>query len=239
MKPKNKFLIILGPVLFFAGVLIGIVFFAALIWPSLESDFYFGYSAGADTKLRLTCPHIMTLADNGVITAIVTNKVDRPISPEVEANISAPIPQTIRTKPTIEPGQTAALKWDINSDNVDFGHLILAQVYQFSAYATPTAMGKCGTLFLFTSALTGNEIYLFSLVGSLALIIAGIGISLLGSGSLVELGQKRFSGMVLLGGIIVVGIILGTLDQWLFGVLVLALAVLMLTIQITQRLNPS
>jgi hypothetical protein len=239
MRPKNKFLTAVGPVLFFIGALIGIIFFAGLIWPSLEANFYFGYNGGADTKLRVSCPRIITPADSAVVTATVTNKVDRPISPYYQTLISGPAIQTIQSKPVIEPGQTVDLKWDINEEDVAYGHLIMAQIYQHSTYKTLTAMGDCGSLYLFISGMTGNQVYTISFAATIILIITGIGLWRFGSGTLTGLGQERFSGMALLGGIILVGILLGTMGQWILGILALVLAILMFSIQIGHRLNPS
>jgi len=239
MKPKNKFLVSLGLILFFIGAMLGMLFFAGLTWPHLEANFYFGYSGGADTRMRLFCPHILTPKDSGVVTSAVTNKVDKPISPIIQTEISGPIMQTLRTRPSIDPGQTLNLKWDVNADDLAYGHLIMVEVYQYSTYKTPTATANCGTLFLFLPALTGQQIYLSALAASLIGMISGIFIWILGNGTLTGLEQERLWGMVVLAGIIVLGILLGTLGQWILGTLALALSVLMFVIQLSRRLAAS
>ncbi len=239
MKSKNNFLVRLGSVLFFVGALLGILFFAGLTWPHLEANFYFGYSGGADTKLRLSCPHILTPQDVGAIRATITNKVDKPINPIIQTEISGPIMQNLRSQPSIAPGQTLDLKWDVSADDVAYGHLIMVEVYQFASYKTPTATGSCGTLYLFMPTLTGEEIYLLTLAISLIGIVSGLILWRFGSGTLTGIEQERLSGMVVLAGVIVLGILLGTLGQWLLGVLALALAVLMFVIQFSRRLATS
>ncbi len=239
MKPQNKILNNLGLVLFFTFILLGIIFFAGLVWPNMESNFYFGFNQGAETKLQLFCPHILTPQDSSSITASVTNKVDQPISPTFQALISGPVFQNVQTQPSIDPGQTLKVKWPVNGDNIIFGHLIIARVYQSSSYKTSTATANCGTLFLNLSGLTGTQIYVgvlvISLLGStLGLILWAIANRPLGGRSL-----ERLWGLILLGAVVVLGILLGTLGQWLLGTFAFFFSVLMFIILVSRRSVPA
>jgi len=239
MKSQNKILSAVGWVLFFAGILLGIILFAGLTWANLEANFYFGYNGGADTKLRITCPHILTPRDSGIVTATVTNRTDKVIKPALEAQLSGPILQTARTVPSIEPGQTRLVTWPVTPDNVAFGHLVMAQVYQFASYKTGTAMADCGALFLYTPRLTGMEIYIFVLVVSLVMAATGFVLWLLGNRSLPEKSIERMWGMVLLAAVVLLGILFGSLGQWILGMFAFFLSVLVFVIQVTRRLMPS
>jgi hypothetical protein len=239
MKSQNKILSAVGWVLFFAGILLGIILFAGLTWANLEANFYFGYNGGADTKLRITCPHILTPRDSGIVTATVTNRTDKVIKPALEAQLSGPILQTARTVPSIEPGQTRLVTWPVTPDNVAFGHLVMAQVYQFASYETGTAMADCGALFLYTPRLTGMEIYIFVLVVSLVMAAAGFILWLLGNRSLPEKSIEHMWGMVLLAAVVLLGILFGSLGQWILGMFAFFLSVLVFVIQVTRRLMPS
>ena len=237
MRSKNKFLSQLGLILFFVGALVGILFFAGLVWPSLEANFYFGYSGGADTKLRLSCPRIVTPQDKALVRAAVSNKVDRPISPRFQTQISGPIMQVIQSQYTIEPGQTIYPTWEVGSNDLAFGHLIIAQVNQYASYKTPTAAAACGSLFLFVPRLTGGQIYDLALVISMGLVVIGLFSWRAGRGDMTGLEHDQFMGMLLLGGIVLAGIVLGTLAQWILGTLALAIAVLLFIIQIERWLS--
>jgi hypothetical protein len=239
MEPKKRLNNRLGTALFFASALFGMLFFAALTWPSLEANFYFGFNGGAETKLNLICPHILTPQDSGAITAIVANKVDKTISPVFQANFSGPMLRSLRTQPSIEPGKTEAIKWPVTTTDVDFGHLIMAQVYQFSSYHTPTATATCGSLYLYLPLLTGLQVYILALVLSLLGIAIGIVLWVTDNRPLTGRSLESFWGMTLLGGIVLLGIVFGSLGQWLLGTLTLALSLLMFFIQVTRKLNPS
>jgi hypothetical protein len=239
MKPQTKILFAVGLVLFFAGSLLGIIFFAGLTWASLEANFYFGYNGGADAKLHLSCPHIITPLDSAVVTAAVTNKVDKAISPAVEAMLSGPIIQTTRLVPSIEPGQTQFLDWPVDTDNIAFGHLIMAQVYQYSSYKTGTAMATCGALYLNLPHLTGTEVYILLLVVSLVVAAAGFVLWLIATRSQPENARERLWGMVLLAVIVLLGLLFGTLGQWLLGTFLFFLSILVFIIQVSRRWMPS
>ncbi len=239
MEAKTKSLSVLGLVIFFAGAVIGILFAAALIWPSLEADFYFGYRAGADTKMHLSCPRIITPQDHAAVTATITNKVDRPISPRVETDLSGPVTQTIQSTPTIQPGETLRLNWPVNAAQVDFGHLILAQAYQFSSYATGTAMSQCGSLFLFIPVLTGTAIYILVFFLSMVLLLGGLFLWRYSRRSLAVQRQERFYGMILLIVFVLAGILVGSLAQWIPGIFAMIGALLMFWILIVRSLNPA
>ena len=239
MKPQNKILGGLGLVLFFIGVLLGMVFFAGLTWASLEASLYFGFNGGAETKLHLVCPYIMTPQDSGSVRAIITNKVEKPISPVIQADFSGPMLRTIRTQPSIDPGTTQEIKWAISSRDVDYGALIMAQVYQYSSYSTPTAMATCGTLFFNLPVLTGLEIYILALVLSLLVIASGIGLWIINNRPVTGRSLEYLWGLAFLAAIVLLGILFGSLGQWMLGIFALVLSLLMVFIQIVRRLMPS
>jgi hypothetical protein len=239
MKPQNKILNALGLVLFFTGILLGVAFFGSLTWANLEARFYFGFNGGAETTLRLTCPHIMTTHDTGSVTAVVANKVEKTINPIFQADISGPLLRSVRTQPSIEPGKTQQVKWEISAKDVDYGHLIMAQVYQYASFKTPTATATCGTLFLNLPGLTGMQVYILILVVSLLGIAIGIALWLIGNRTLKGRFVERLWEMVLLTVVVLVGILFGSLGLWIFGTLALVLSLLMFVVLIGRRFMPS
>ena len=238
MRPQNKILGGLGLALFFTGVLLGMAFFAVLTWASLEASFYFGYNGGAETKLRLACPYIMTPQDSGSVTATVVNKVEKTISPVFQADFSGPMLRSIRTQPSIDPAKTREIQWAISAQDVDYGSLIMVQVYQYSSYKTPTAMATCGTLFLNLPTLTGMEIYILALVLSLLGITAGILLWLINNRPVTGRKREYLGGILFLTAIVLLGILFGSLGQWMLGVFALGLSLLMFVIQLVRPYTP-
>ena len=214
-------------------------FFTSLSWANLEASFYFGFNGGAETKLRLICPHIMTSQDNGSVTAIVTNKVEKTISPIFQADISGPVLRTIRTQPSIEPGKTQQIKWEIGVDDVDYSHLIMAQVYQFSSYKTSTATATCGTLFLNLPGLTGLQVYILALVLSLLGIAVGFVLWLFSNRPFQGRSLQQLWGMIFFASIVLMGILFGSLGQWILGLFALVISVLLFVALIGRQFMSS
>jgi hypothetical protein len=236
MKPQNKILNALGFILFFAGVLLGMVFSAGLIWANLEANFYFGFNGGADTKLRLACPHIMTPQDSDSVIAIISNKVDKTIEPILQADFSGPMLRSVRTKASIDPGKTEQIRWAISAEDLDYGHLIMAQVYQYSSYKTSTATATCGTLFLTIPALTGMQVYILVLGFSLFGIATGVALWLMGNWKRKERSAEHFWGMIFLTVVVFAGILVGSMGLWVLGIFALALSLLIVISQVSRWL---
>jgi hypothetical protein len=240
MKPQNKILGYFGLTIFFIFSLLGILFFAGLNWAHLESHFYFGFNGGAETKLYLVCPHIITPQDSATVSARIFNKTDKVISPFIESQISGLVLDDERIQASVEPGQTQELKWKVGPENVTFGHLIMAQVYQFESYKTPTATATCGSLFLNLPLFSGIQLYYLTMIISLAGMLAGM---LLWYSNTRKPGvtlREHGSGMIVLIVIIMIGIYFGSQGLWIFGVLALALSVIMFIIQLFgRRLSPA
>jgi hypothetical protein len=202
-------------------------------------NFYFGYNGGAETTLKLTCPFIMTPRESGSAVAAVTNKVERTISPIFQADISGELIRTIRTQPSVQPGETAKLTWDLSAADVVYGHLILVQVYQKPSFKTPTAADTCGTLFLDLPGLTGMQVYLLALAASLLCMAVGLALWLVGRRSLPQRTSAEQWGMVALSAFVLLGILFGSLELWILGVLALVLTLLMLVVMFGRRLTAS
>jgi hypothetical protein len=239
MKPKNRFLILFGWTLFFASAVVGMILFTGLTWANLEANFFFGYNGGAETHLHLKCPTILTLSDSGAITATITSKVDQVIHPNMFVQISGNPITVAHESPKINPGDTVLLQWPVGPDEVSFHHLIMAQVYQYSSYKTPTATDNCGTVFLYVTGLTGKQVYWIFLITSLAGMALGLALWLIGNGVLSELATERMWGMIFLAAVVIIGIFFGTIGQWIPGLLAVALAVLMFFVQVSRRLLPA
>jgi hypothetical protein len=237
MESKNKSLNTLALILFFMGVLVGMALFAGLTWANLEASFYFGYNGGADTKLRLSCPRILTARETGTVTALVTNKSERVITPSMDAQISGPILTMTRTNSAIEPGKTIRVEWKVNAEDVEYGHLIMVQVYQNSYATTPSAMATCGTLFLNIPGSTGNQVYFITLAISLFGMIGGLGLWLLTAWPLTGKSVEQMGGMVFLAVVTLLGILFGSLGSWALGVFCLVISLFMVVVLTGRRLS--
>jgi hypothetical protein len=218
----------LGLSLFFLGVLIGLLLFGSLTWADLESNFYFGYGVQGSERLKLSCPLIMTAAETNQVKVTVPNVADKLIEPRLRASISNSrvLVRTEDTQIQVEPGSKGQVSWEMDPQDIVFGHLIMVSVYQFQTYKLPSADGKCGVLVLKVPGSNGMLVYYVALLASLALM--GVGLASWSRARRPLEGRLLLHarGLTFLAGVIVLGIVVASLGAWLFGVILAALSVL-------------
>ncbi len=240
MKPRNKPVRALGLVLFFAGALLGMALFGSSVWADLESSFYFGYGIKGRNTVKLSCPQIMTAADSKSFTAYIRNTTDRLVEPSIQTDISNILAvRSDRTTVSVAAHQTAPVSWQLTTDDVVFGHLILVHVYQFQVYVLPSADANCGIVFLYLTGVTGRQVFILALLGTLLGIAGGLALWASNSRPLEGHIRQQMLGMVFLSSIVAAGMLLSWIGWWVPGVLVFALAALMVIILLARYvLNP-
>jgi hypothetical protein len=239
MQSTQKLFRTLGIILFCAGVLAGMVMFILMNWAYFEASFYFGYSAPADKKLtNLRCPLVMTTSDTGEVTMSVTNttKMDLSIPVQIELSYYGAA-NLVNTAYPVSAGETRSLSWPVTSDNLVFGHLVMARVYQFSAYTLPSRTNTCGTVMVALPGVTGMEVFISMLVFSLGGLAAGWGLWLAGNRPLQGEGIIATRAMTFFTIIVVLGFLGGILGWWGLG-LICAAGVLLLTISVAGYYIP-
>jgi hypothetical protein len=235
MKPRNNSLRALGIILFFAGTLLGMALFGVSIWADLESSFYFGYGIKGNRTVNLSCPLIATAADDKSVTAYIQNTTDRPLEPSILVDVSNILAvRSERTKAAVPARQTVPVRWQLTSEDVVFGHLILVHVYQFQASVLPSADANCGILYLNLSNLSGRQVFTLALLGTMLGIIAGLALWARNSGPLEGQTHQQQLGMLFLSGIVAVGLILSWIGWWVPGLLAFVLAFLMVIILLAR-----
>ena len=237
MKTHGKLIHSAGLILFLAGIFIGMITAGGLTWAGLEAHFYFGYGIQGDRALKVHCPLVLAAADTGAVAVSVSNPSEMQVEPKIKADISGPYyPNTSQVQLTIDPGQRQTARWEIGSGNITFGHLILAQVYQYASYPLSSAKGYCGTLVLNLHGLTGKQFFALFLTASLFGIIVGLLLAGLGRRHMDERKTDETGGLLFLSGLILVGILAGAMGWWMLGVIVLAISVLLTVILFGRRI---
>lgn len=144
----------------------------------MEAYFYFDYLPAEGSLTTLKCPFILTSRESGQVTVRYSNTSSLTLAPQFHVQISASGLEfrTLDSNPSIAPGETRQLHWAIDSQDVIFGHLILAQVYQSPVYGNPDLVGRCGTLWVDLPQLTGRQLFTGVLAGNLLLVGLGWGL---------------------------------------------------------------
>jgi hypothetical protein len=220
MQKNKKYLSPLGITLFSIGIFIGMVMFFLMNWANLEAYFYFGYSTPADKNLTsLRCPLLITPSDTGKVTIRISNETGRDLEPSVETDISSHnVTRSEENSYLLTAGQTRKLGWNITSDDIVFGHLILAHVFVHRVYTLPSCANTCGTLVVNLGGLNGNQLFVVVLV--MTIVCLAIGWSLWQAGNRSPLRKERIAtmAMAILTGVVLLGILAGCIGWWGVGI---------------------
>jgi hypothetical protein len=244
MQSRRKSFRTLGIILFSAGVLAGMVMFIFMNWAYFEASFYFGYSAPADkTLITLRCPLLMTTADSGLVTMSVTNSTNRDLSILIQTEFSYYGAATLdKISYPVAAGETRNLSWTVTSDNLVFGHLVMARVYEFGAFTLPSRTNTCGTVVVALPAVTGIQVFIIVLVFSLICMAAGWGLWIAGNRPLQGEGIIATRAMTFFTIIVILGILGGIIGWWGLGLICAAAGVLLIISVVgyyVQISNPS
>ena len=230
MQTKKKLFRTLGIIFFSIGILAGMVMFIFMNWAYFEANFYFGYTFPADKPLTtLRCPLLMTSSETGAVTASMTNNTDRDLSILVQTEISYFGAATSeRLSYPLAAGETRRLSWTVTSDDIVYGHLIIARVYVFNAYTFPSRTNTCHTMVVDLPGLTGIQPFIIVLALSLVSLMAGWGLWLAGSRPLRAEGLIATRAMALLTAVVLLGLLAGWIGWWGLGLICCVVSVLMI-----------
>jgi hypothetical protein len=197
----------------------------------LEANFYFGTTASADESLTtLRCPLLMTTSDTGEVSIRLTNDTNRDLAPSIITDISTNnVFRSGRENYPLAAGETRTLGWTVTSDDVVFGHLIMARVFVFSAFTMPSRAGTCGTVVVDLPGLSGAQLFVIVLAFIIGCMTAGWGLWLAGSRPFQTEELITLRAMVFFTITLAPGLIAGVIGWWLVG-LICAVACLLLII---------
>jgi hypothetical protein len=233
MQGKKRLFRTLGIIFFSAGILVGMVMFILMNWAYFEANFYFGNAGSADKTLTtLRCPLLMTTADTGAVTISVTNSTDRDLSLLIRTEISySGAARSERTNYPLTAGETRRLSWTVTSDDMVFGHLIMARVFVYSVFTLPSRANTCGTVVVNIPGLSGIQLFAIVLAFSLACMATGWGLWLTGNRPLQADGLIATWAMSIFTGVVLLGILAGCVGWWGAG-LICAVASVLLTFSV-------
>jgi hypothetical protein len=230
MQGKKKLFRTLGVIFFSASVLVGMLMFILMNWAYFESYFYFGYTFPADKALTtLRCPLLMTTAETGAVTFNITNNTDRDLSPLIRTEISYyGAARSERINYPLAAGETRRLRWTVTSDDMVFGHLIMARVYVYSTFTLPSRTNTCGTVVVNLPSLTGIQLFVIVLAFILVCMALGWGLWLAGSRPLQTEGVIATRAMAVFTPVVLLGVLAGCMGWWGAGLFCAVAGVLLI-----------
>ena len=230
----------LGTTLFVVGLLMTLTLGALAIWGDFEASL-FDISIRAESGLNsLRCPILITPHEQGQVSAAFRNTGERPVNRPVRARISDGFITLIREENVqlpLQPGEQKRHHWDISpADAVYDGWLILVRVSTLRQAPMPSQSNTCGVLVLNVPGVQGWAVVSVWLSVGLAALL-GSGILWWRSGLMTA--QQR--PLVLAAGanavVVLAVLVCGLTGQWLPGIVLLAVWVLLIVATVVQILQ--
>jgi hypothetical protein len=131
----------------------------------------------------------------------------------------------------VAAGATESINWAVTPDNLVFGHLVMARVYQYHSYTLPSRSRTCGTVVAPVSGLSGIQVFIILLVFSLGGMASGWMLWLAGNRPLKGEGIIATRAMLFFTAVVLLGLLGGFVGWWMLG-LVCAAAGVLLTIAV-------
>lgn len=229
MKTRKKTSYILGIVLYVIGLVLGLFIAGTSVMADIEAEFY-GFdnlSNGRFSTLR--CPVVLNRNETGTVRMTLTNSLDRPINPNIRTDISTPaLVESSRVKPSLEPGQSQTLEWQVDKDNIDLGNFIFVKIYISPEYPLPLREATCGIFVFNLPFLKGSQWLGLGVIVSI--VSLGIGLTLLKQSSdvLVKRSRERMYALIVLAIALVGTMICGLLGWWVVGGILLVVCILIM-----------
>jgi hypothetical protein len=226
MQGKKKLFRTLGAILFLVGALVGMVMFVLMNWANFEAYFYFGYSAPADKALTsMRCPLLMTTSETGEVAIHLTNDSELDLAPLIQTEISYFGAATSeRLNYPLAAGET------VTSENMVFGHLVLARIFVYRAFTLSSYTKTCGTVMVNLPGLTGIQLFIILLVFILVSMTAGWMLWLAGSRPLQTEAIIATRAMSIFTVIVLLGILVGCFGWWVVGLICTFASVLLILV---------
>jgi hypothetical protein len=174
----------------------------------------------------------MTTSDTDVVSISLTNDTNQDLSPLIRTEISyfgAARSESIHYPLAV--GQTRKLVWPVTTEDMVFGHLVMARVYVYSAFTMPSQTDTCGTVMVNFPGLSGIQLFYLSLALILVCVLAGWSLWLAGSRPIQTSELMALRAMALYTIIVPIGLIAGFNGWWVLG-LICAVISLLLTIAV-------
>ena len=229
MSNQKKPIRSLAIFLFSVGVVLGMSLTGVAIWTDLEATFY-GFGKVADNPLTtLRCPVLMTATETGIIRATLSNNSELPVDARVRVYVSNPGPiRIVETITSLAPGETKKVEWTVTSEDVDFGNLILVKVLAFAYYEAPVREKWCGILVLNLPYLSGNQVFNSALGLSLAGLLIGFALWVIGGRPLKGKTLIAFHAMIWLAVFVLADMVFSFMGLWLLGLILFVAAALLI-----------
>jgi hypothetical protein len=230
----------LGTIIFSIGIALAFALLTAMVWGDLEASL-FSSALDAEKSLRtLSCPIIISSNETSEIKATFKNPLDKDWSRFTRVYISdgfITLKREIKQEIPIPAGGKETVSWAITPEDAVYDRIVFFHIYVNARYPYPSLDGSCGVVVVDFLDLSGNQILFLTWGTSLACIAVGIFFWKNTVKRVYQQTWNRIHSMYSLAVIIYLGMAFGYFGTWVFALLMLAIALLMIGIIIGRNLS--
>ncbi|HBX69732.1 MAG TPA: hypothetical protein DEH25_10255 [Chloroflexi bacterium] len=232
MEKKQKLIGVVSLLIFALGITLALVIAVGIVWGDFEAAL-FDPGISADSTLRgFRCPVAITTHEVGKISATLKNSTDRDKSFYVRAHITEGyvlFKREINMQVPVAAGDKEQISWEIYPEDAVYHRLVLFRVYVNASYPDPSRGNLCGVLVVDFPGLTGGQLFILSVALSLAAVIGGRYFWRKSNPNINSKNAKSVSSAITgLAFMVYFTMLIGYLGLWIFGVLLVAITVLMI-----------
>ena len=226
MQTKSKH--VLGGVIFFFGIFIGLALALALIWEHYEAVSYFfdGLTYPAFGGLR--CPILITRSEGGIIHAVFNNSTDQDDEAYYQMEIDGEVPRDVKSHFSLSPHTSETVQWTVDANDITLEFFIFAKLDVLPNAVHSTLEDNCGILVLNISSLNGAQIFWLMLILSLIGIPSGFALWKITNISTIGKALELQRAMLTLAILVPLSLFFGFIGWWFIGIIVCAIIFLLI-----------
>jgi hypothetical protein len=229
--PRN-----IGFFFFSIAFFLGLLLILVRAIPDLEAMMYGFIRYNYPPLPSLSCPVLMTTSDREPVTIHLRNTLDKPVTWTVRSQLSTNlIINTKDEKVELQPGESRKLSWEVGEENIDLNNFILARIFTSSSSSLKMRESTCGTLVLQLPIKGGPAIYYSSLFFTMLFAVVGFWLWFHHSEKSDPAVTSQSMWMRFSTLVIIVGLIASYFDWWFLGILMVALALILLGMFLIPR----
>jgi hypothetical protein len=223
----------LGIIIFFFGILMGLLLSVTAVWGDYEGLSYFYTGAGYPSFNGLNCPILMTRSETGTVYASFDNSSDQEIEPYYEVTISGKASmRKFEGQFAVPAHSSKSIQWTVDAKDIDLGFFVFIDMQVLPVAGFSTREDYCGIVMLDLAGPTGEQVFDLTLAASLLSIVIGFGLWENAADRNIKAVGNLPRAMKTLGIMLLLAMLTSFLGWWLAGVLFGVLTILLLVINL-------
>jgi hypothetical protein len=235
---KTQSVRVLSAVIFFLGVVIGLVLALSAVWSDFEGFSYFNTGAGYPLFGGLVCPILMTRSERNIVTAYFENPGGQEFEPYYELSISRPGSlRKLEGQLSVPAHTTQRVQWTVDASDIDLGFFIFVDMDVLPVAGYLTREDTCGIMVLNLTGVSGGQVFAMTLAASLIGLVLGLGLWESAAGSNLKRDASRHRLFQALGIMVLLALLTGIMGWWAAGLVFCILTILLLVIGLRQSME--